>query len=81
MTDEDAQVAAVYERGARAQQQLTAALVAKVDRLETLLARAYPFLTWPDEVRGADPSLDAEFDGIVSDIQVAIQHLPDDTEH
>jgi hypothetical protein len=52
----------------------------KIDHLERLLARAYPFLTWPDEIRGADPALDAEFDGVVSDVEVAIQHLPDDKE-
>lgn len=54
---------------------------AKVSKLERLLARVYPFLTWPDDVRGADHALDAEFDGIVTDVQVAIQHLPDDKEH
>lgn len=56
-------------------------LTAKIDKLENLLARAYPFLTWPDEVRGTDPTLDAEFDAIVTDVEVAIQHLPDDKEH
>lgn len=59
---------------------LCAGLEAKISRLEHLLARAYPFLAWPDEIRGTDPALDAEFDGIVSDVQVAIQHLPDDKE-
>jgi len=49
-------------------------------RLETLLDRAYPFLTWQDAVRGVDPALDAEFDGIVRDVEIAIQHLPDDKE-
>jgi hypothetical protein len=60
---------------------LCADLEAKVERLEQLLARAYPFLTWPDEIRGTDLALDAEFDGIVRDVEVAIQHLPDDKEH
>lgn len=54
---------------------------AKIDKLENLLARAYSFLTWPDDVRGADTALDAEFDGIVTDVEVAIQHLPDDKEY
>lgn len=48
------------------------------DRLTKILARAYPFLTWPDDVRGADTKLDAEFDAIVRAVEVAIQHLPDE---
>lgn len=53
---------------------------AKITKLELLLARAYPFLTWRDDVRGVDPSLDAEFDSIVTEVELAIQHLPDDKE-
>ncbi len=49
-------------------------------RVEQTLARAYPFLTWSDDVRGVDPDLDAEFDAVVRDVEVAIQHLPDDKE-
>lgn len=56
-------------------------LRAKIEKLEVLLARAYPFLTWSDEIRDADPALDAEFDAIVRDVEVAIQHLPDDKEY
>lgn len=56
-------------------------LTAKIDKLERLLARAYPFLTWSDEGRGVDPSLDAEFDAVVTDVEVAIQHLPDEKEY
>lgn len=60
--------------------QLTQALYTVTWRLrdvERLLARAYPFLTWRDEVRGVDPGLDAEFDAIVRDVEVAIQHVPE----
>lgn len=58
-----------------------ARLQTRVTYLEQLLARAYPFLTWPDTVRGVDPELDAEFDGTIRDVEVAIQHLPDDKEY
>lgn len=76
--DDPASVRATYERGVAAQQEISARLLAKTTRLEHLLARAYPFLTWPDAVRGRDPDLDAEFDGVVRDVEVAIQHLPDE---
>lgn len=69
-----------WELGPFVKYEHASALEVKVARLEGLLARAYPFLTWPDEIRGADRSLDAEFDGIVRDVEVAIQHLPDDKE-
>ena len=56
------------------------ALAERVDYLEKLLARAYSYLSWPDEVRGVDAALDAEFDAIVRDVECAIQHLPDEKE-
>jgi len=57
---------------------------AKVAKLEHLLARAYPWLHNPyraDDGSAFDFALAAEGDEIVRDVELAIQHLPDDKEH
>lgn len=55
-------------------------LSARIRYLENLLARAYPLLHNPYGFND-DVELAEQYDAIIREVEVAIQHLPDDKEH
>lgn len=53
------------------------ALAERIDYLERLLSRAYPLMSNP-YTQQTDPYLATLYDSIISDVEHAIQHVPDE---